>query len=379
MNTTITDVRIAVHRSEQPFLPDKPGSGTFGVLTIATDGGVEGHTFFSGAGSVPDHAARVLAENVRGQLIGLDALDTGIVWQRLWRQERTLGSVVIGAVDVALWDIVGKVAGLPVHRMLGTAKTSLPVYISSWVHERPEDYAEEALHYRELGFTGYKLHPPVQGRTMYGRDVPVEADLAAYRAVREAVGPDMALMADSPFVYSFEEALRVGRLLEDLEYTWFEDPLPPDDIAGYERLRRHLRIPLLATEMTPGGPYNYAQWVTHQATDYLRGDVFFKGGITALTKIARTAEVFRLGFELHDGFNAIGNVAGAHVAFSAPNAGWFEVLTVQPTGVYGLDNFSYGLTEPMRIENGALHAPTGPGLGQPIDWERINAGIVATY
>lgn len=375
--TTISDVRISVHRRREPFLPDRPGSGVFGILTIVTEGGAEGTSFFSGAGAVPAHAARVLADQVRDQLLGADALDTGIIWQRLWRQERTLGSVVIGAVDVALWDIVGSVAGLPVHRLLGTAQSSLPVYISSWVHERPEDYVEEALHYQALGFTGYKLHPPLQGRTMYGRDVPFEADLAAYRAVREAVGPDMALMADSPAVYSYAQALRVGRLLEELDYEWFEDPLPPDDILGYERLRQHLRIPLLATEMTAGGPYNYAQWITSRATDYLRGDVFFKGGITALSKIARTAEVFRLGFELHDGFNALGNVAGAHVAFAAPNAGWFEVLTVQPTGVYGLDNFSYGLAEPMRIEHGRLLPPTGPGLGQAIDWELIRAGIIA--
>lgn len=377
--TRISDVQVVLHKKSGPFTGSTSASGTFGVLTIVTESGVRGHSFVGGAGSIPEQAVRTIADYVRPQLLEADALDTGVIWQRLWRQERTLGSVVIGAVDVALWDIVGKVAQLPVHRLLGTARSTIPVYISSWVHERPEDYAEEAAHYQSLGFTGYKLHPPTQAQTMYGRDVPFEEDIAAVRAVRAAVGPSMKLMADSPFVYSYEQALTFGRVLEELDYLWYEDPLPPDDIYGYERLRKHLRIPILATEMTGGGPYNYAQWILRGATDYLRGDVFFKGGITALMKIARTAEVFRLGFELHDGFNALGNVAGAHVAMATPNAGWYEVLTVQPTGTYGLEAFGYGLAEPLRIENGVLHAPTGVGLGAEIDWDLIRAGTIGEF
>jgi len=376
--TRIAEVRVALHKSAQPFVPGTT-AGTFAVLTIVTESGVEGTAFVSGAQVPPEASARAIADIVRPQLIGTNALDTGILWQRLWQQERALGSVAIGAVDVALWDIVGKVAGLPVHRLLGTARTTIPVYISSWLHERPEDYVAEALHYRAAGFTGYKLHPPTQYRSRAGRHVPLEVDIRTARLVREAVGPDMTLMSDSPGVYTYEEALKFGRVLEELDYRWYEDPLPPDDIFGYERLRRHLHIPILATEMTNGGPYNYAQWILRGATDYLRGDVAFKGGITALVKIARTSEVFRLGFELHDGFNALGNVAGANVVMAIPNAGWFEVLTVQPTGTYGLDNFSYGLAEPLRIEGGLLYAPTGPGLGAQIDWELIRGGLVAEF
>ncbi|HWL60563.1 MAG TPA: enolase C-terminal domain-like protein [Microbacteriaceae bacterium] len=121
-----------------------------------------------------------------------------------------------------------------------------------------------------------------------------------------------------------------------------------------------------------------AQWILHGATDYLRGDVAFKGGITAIQKIAHTAEVFRLGFEIHDGFNATGNVAGAHLAMAIPNAQYFEILTIQDTGVYGFEHFGYGLAEPLEIVGGNVLAPTGPGLGRAIDHELIRAGIVAT-
>lgn len=378
MQTTITGVNIFLHQRETPLVPGTQ-AGTFGVLTIQTEGGVDGHAFVGGAGSVPEYAARTIAEIVRPQLIGSDALDVGMIWKRLWRQERTLGTVVIGSVDVALWDIAGKVAGLPVHRLLGTVRHSIPVYISSWLHERPEDYAAEVAHYRQAGYTGYKFHPPTQFRSRGGRDVPLSVDIETARLVREAAGPEMALMSDSPLVYTYEEALRFGRVLEELDFAWYEDPLPPDDIYGYERLRKQLRIPILATEMTGGGPFTYAEWVRRQATDYLRGDVAFKGGITSLMKIVHTAEAFGLGFEPHDGFNAVGNVAGANVTMAAPNAGWFEILTIQPTGVYGIDNFGYGLAEGLHVTDGVLHAPTRPGLGCTLDWDLLRAGTVAEF
>jgi len=376
--TRIDDVRVALHRSERPFTSGGAG-GTFGVLTVRTDDGLSSTVFVSGAQTLPETNVRILADVVRPQLLGLDPLDIGSVWARLWRQERSLGTVVIGAVDTALWDIAGQAAGLPIHRMLGTVRTEIPAYISSWNHERPEDYAAEAAHYKSLGFTAYKYHPPTQGRNRGKGHVPLDEDIRTARLVRETVGPDMQLMHDSPLVYTYEEALRMGRVLEELDFTWYEDPLPADDIYGYQRLRRHLHIPILATEMTGGGPYSFPQWILASATDYLRGDVAFKGGITALMKIAHTAEVFRLGFEVHDGFNATGNVAGAHVVMAAATAQFFEVLTIQDTGVYGMDNFSYGLAEPLEFKNGFLHAPTGAGLGRAIDHERIEAGIVAEF
>jgi len=376
--TRITEVRVGLHQRVRPFAKTT-SSGTFGVLTIVTESGIESTVFVSGAQTVAELSVRALSEIVRPQLIGVDALDIGIIWERLWKQERALTSVVIGAVDTALWDILGQVAGLPIHRLLGTVRHQIPAYVSSWLHERPEDYAAEAAHYQSLGFTAYKFHPTTQWRSRGGRDVPLSEDIRTAELVRDAVGPDMKLMFDSPLVYSYEEALTMGRVLEELGYHWYEDPLPPDDIYGYQRLRQQLRIPVLATEMTGGGPYNYAQWILGSATDYLRGDVAFKGGITPLMKIARTAEVFRLGFELHDGFNATGNVAGTHVSMAVPNGQFFEILTVQDTGVYGFDNFNYGLAEPLEIVGGNVLAPTGPGLGRAIDHELIQAGTIATY
>src|SRR5690606_32845283 len=123
--TRIAEVRVALHEREQPFV--RVGRNhVFGVLTIVTTSGVESTVFVKDRAPA-EIAVRILADYVRPQLIGRDALDIEAIWQMLWRQERSIGIGVIGAVDVALWDIAGKVAGLPIHRLLGTARHSVPV------------------------------------------------------------------------------------------------------------------------------------------------------------------------------------------------------------------------------------------------------------
>src|SRR5690606_30280166 len=101
---------------------------------------------------------------------------------------------------------------------------SVPAYVSSWLHERPEDYAVEAAHYQSLGFGAYKFHPTTQWRSRGGRNVPLSEDIRTAQLVREAVGPEMKLMFDSPLVYTYEEALQMGRALQELDYYWYEDP-----------------------------------------------------------------------------------------------------------------------------------------------------------
>jgi L-alanine-DL-glutamate epimerase-like enolase superfamily enzyme len=148
------------------------------------------------------------------------------------------------------------------------------------------------------------------------------------------------------------------------------------DIHGYHRLKQNLRIPLMATEMTPGGLQELAHWIVSEATDYVRGDVVIKGGITGLMKIAHLGEAFNLPCEIHDGYNAMNNVANLHVAMAIDNCDWFEVLPFNRTGDYTLEHLSYGLAGfPVIDSHGDIHAPTGPGLGVDVDWELINASV----
>jgi len=259
-------------------------------------------------------------------------------------------------VDVALWDIAGKAAGLPIHRLLGTCKDHVPAYASSAWLPSPEAYAEEALRFRSQGWTAYKMHP---------HGVPKE-DVAICRAVREAVGEDMVLMLDAMWAYNYEEALKVGRAIEELDYFWYEDPLAKEDIYGYVKLHSKLDIPIMATEFAPGGLYGMAQWVVQGATDILRGDVAICGGITPLMKIANLAEAFRMKCEIHHGFNSLNNVANLHVTMAVPNCDYYEVFPASGAN-------KYGLVSDIEVDDkGLVYAPEKPGLGYEIDWELVN-------
>ena len=184
-------------------------------------------------------------------------------------------------------------------------------------------------------------------------------------AVRRAVGDDYAVMLDSTWAYQYPEALRVGRVAEDLGFHWYEDPLADDDLYNYVKLKQQLRIPILATEYAPGGFTALAPWITAQATDYLRGDVAVKGGITPLVKSAHLAEAFHMNFEIHHGGNSHNNIAHLHVTMAIRNCEFFEVLL--PAAAQ-----KYGLAEDIEVDaHGLVRAPTGPGLGAAIDFDLI--------
>ena len=127
-------------------------------------------------------------------------MDIGAIWRDIYEQRRTVPVKAIGAVDVALWDLAGKVAGLPIHRMLGTCREQVPAYASSAWLPTPEAYVEEALLVRSLGMTAYKIHP-------HGSPKP---DVEICRAVREAVGDSMVLMLDVTRGYCYEDVIRVN-------------------------------------------------------------------------------------------------------------------------------------------------------------------------
>ena len=331
------------------------GEKLMGLLTLRTDEGVEGHSFLGSARQGADAFAGPLLQFLKPVVMDRDPLDIGAIWYDMWKFNRYVSLRAIGAVDVALWDIAGKVAGLPIHRLLGTCRHKAPAYASSAWIDTPEGYAQEALSFRERGWTAYKIHP---------HGVPSE-DMEIIRAVKEAVGDSMVLMLDSMWAYGYEDALRVGLLAQELGYYWYEDPLAEDDIYGYIKLKQKLDIPILATEYTPGGLYGLADFVMHQATDMLRGDVAVKGGITPMVRIAHMAEGFRMKCEIHHGGNSLNNVANLHLTMAINNCEYFEVLLPDEAN-------KYGLVEDIQVDSeGYVHAPTAPGLGYEIDFDLI--------
>ena len=365
----ITDVKVTVWEWKDipptRYTLKVKSSGTrtahMALVRILTDEGVEGHAFLGSALSALGNDAKLVTERYKPMLVGQDPLAREKIWQQMagWAMGGTMR--IIGAIDVALWDLAGKAAGVPIHRLMGSYRKSVPAYASSAVFETAEEYAEEAVRYKEMGWTAYKIHPPA---------IP-ELDIKICRAVRKAVGDDYRLMLDSTWSYDYPAALRVGRAVEELDFYWYEDPLAYDDLYGYVKLKQVLAIPLMATEMPATGPTSYAPWIMNNATDYLRGDPALKGGLTSCLKTAHLAEAFQMNYEVHHGGNSLNNVANVHLIMAIPNCEYFEVLL--PDEVQ-----KHGLVQDIEVdENGLVHAHEGPGLGVEIDFDLIERNKVA--
>ena len=331
------------------------GKSQLGLVTISTDQGLQGHAFLGSAMRGAHFDAEGLIHYLKPLVMGQDPLDRERLWQALWSRSRNTTLRAIGAIDVALWDLAGKAANLPIHKLLGSYRDRAPAYASSAVLPSPAAYAEEAVRFKSEGWTAYKIHPPTDPTI----------DIEVCRAVRKAVGDGFTVMLDSTWAYQYPEALRVGRVVQDLGFYWYEDPLADDDLYNYVKLKQQLSIPILATEYSPGGFTAFAPWITERATDYLRGDPAVKGGITPLVKTAHLAEAFHMNFEIHHGGNSLNNVANVHVIMAIRNCEFFEVLL--PAGAQ-----KYGLAQDIEVDaQGLVHAFDGPGLGAAIDFALI--------
>lgn len=337
------------------------GSSALGLLAVETDQGIVGHAFLGSAMNPATGDGQALVTHLKPILMGRDPLERELLNRDLWRRQRSAGVRTIGAADIALWDFAGKAMGQPIHRLLGTFRESLPAYASSAVLASPAAYAEEAQGFKATNWAAYKIHPPARWRE----------DIAVCEAVRRAVGDDYTLMLDATWSYDFPDALRVGRAIEALGYYWYEDPLSDQDIYNSAKLKQALRIPLMATEYPVTGLDGYAPWILARATDYLRGDVAVKGGITTLMKAAHLAESFRMNFEIHHGGNSLNNVANLHVAMAIRNTEFFEVLLPDAAQKYGLVN------DIVVDAQGLVHAPSAPGLGYEIDVDLVKRKTIA--
>jgi L-alanine-DL-glutamate epimerase-like enolase superfamily enzyme len=346
------------------------------VTRIGTDEGAEGYYFgghFHGDqdGLLPGD--RALITNFLGPfLVGNDPFDRALIWQQLWAAK--LPENVCSVIDLALWDLAGRVTGLPVHRLLGSARDKVKAYASSFNNlGTPDDYAAHAVECQREGYRAYKIHPyfawdPASRLPALPKPPPVDADLEICRAVRAAVGDDMVLMFDPWGAYNPSEALRVGRELERLDFFWYEHPMPEHDTEQYVRLAAKLDIPICSPEIAEGGIFTRANWILRHASDISRIDVL-RGGITGAMKMAATCEAFGLRCELHmSGFGNL-QVLGATTE---------DVCEYYERGLLG-PGVLYDTTPPyleMPCDpldpDGTVAVPQTPGLGYVVDWDYID-------
>lgn len=333
------------------------------LIEVQTDAGITGVGECLGR-FAPEAYAEAVRSLYRPKLIGKNPLDIGkhaaVLRRSLSGRAGGMAQEAVAGVDIALWDILGKVAGLPIYRLLGgVGRQLIDCYASSvgWVDG---DEAQRDIEgFLALGFKSIKIKT--------GLSVP--RAIKRIEQMRKIAGDGVGLSVDANWAYSVEQAMVVGRALEANGYEWFEEPIRPEDTDGYRRLAEKLDVPLACGE----SDFNADQslpLVRDRVISVIQPDVSRSGGITETSKIARLADAFDVQYAPHVGFSGIVcEMASLHLAAAAPNLRAFECCN---TGNHfrEIGDIGPGIT---RLVDGKVPVPNRPGLGIEIDWDKVRA------
>ncbi|MDP3062886.1 MAG: enolase C-terminal domain-like protein [Chloroflexota bacterium] len=352
------------------------------VTKVVTDEGAEGY-YFGGSGhgdqdGMSAEQRALLEGRLKSLVLGQDPFDREKFWHWMWAAN-LLPENLMSVLDMALWDLQGRVFGVPVHKLLGGCRDKVKAYASSFPNlGDPEVYAQHALECKRKGYRAYKIHPyyfwdPATKKPDPGRPSHIEYDIAACRLTREAVGDDMVLMFDPWGTYhTYTEALKVGRALEELNFFWFEHPMSEYRVEAYVKLAAELDILILSPEIAPGSLYTRADWILRGASDISRIDVL-RGGITGCHKMAAVCEAFGVRLEMHMAGYGNLQILGAT---SEDVCEYYERGLEAP----GLD---YDTPQPYWLEicdpldsDGYVPVPQEPGIGYRINWDYIEGNRI---
>lgn len=339
----ITDIKV-----ETSIVPVKyqfvwrkglPGSGTqhdTAKITVETDEGVTGVAYSSHGAMIKD----MIERSVKPDLLGHDPLMKEYLWHRIWELDRLEEMPIygLGLIDIALWDLNAKVAGMPLYQMLGGFRDRIPCYASTVTYSSIEEFLEIADQCIDYGFRAIKLHA-------WG-DPKKDAKLG--QALRAHVGPDIELMYDGSAGFDLIDAIYVGRALGEAGFFWYEEPMREFNIDAYRRLAKAVDIPLLSGETSDGAHFNIADFIAFDGAHMVRTSTHYKGGVTGAMRIAHLAQSFNMRAEVHGG-----GMANLAIACAIPNTTWYESLVK---------------TNPIKVEpgigrDGCISPPDVPGIG----------------
>jgi L-alanine-DL-glutamate epimerase-like enolase superfamily enzyme len=355
----------------------QPKADVVQTLTkVVTDEGTEGY-YLGGSGHGDQDGLlagqrAILEGRIKSLIVGQDPFDRERFWHWLW--VANVDENLISVLDMALWDLQARAFGLPLYKLLGGCRDKVKAYASTFPNMgTPDDYARHALACKAHGYTHYKIHPyyfwdPLTQLPDPGRPSHVDQDIEVCRTVRAAVGDEMVLSFDPWGTYrTYEEAYRVGRELERLDFYWYEHPMPEYRVAAYEKLCRELEIPILSPEIAAGSLYTRADWIRRGASDMSRIDVL-RGGITGVKKLAAVCEAYGVKCEIHMSGFANLQILGST---SEDVCEYYERGLLAPGVDYETPPpYLEAICDPMDAE-GYVHLPQEPGMGYRILWDYI--------
>ncbi|WP_309121151.1 mandelate racemase/muconate lactonizing enzyme family protein [Paenibacillus sp.] len=311
----------------------------------------------------PEVTGEIVERLLSPFLIGEDPRDIDVIWNKLYDSMRERGYFsgfmvdAITAVDIALWDLLGKSVGLPAYRLLGGAhRKRIPAYVSGIPRNSRDERVQLALEWKARGFEAIKLH--------LGYGVREDASIAA--EMREALGDEFRLMIDAHWKYSVPDAIRLGRRLEALGIEFLEAPTLPEDIDGHVEICRALDMAVAIGE-AKRTRYQFKERLVKRAADLLQPDVG-RAGISETRKIANMAEAFNIKIAPHLSVGlGVCTAATLHLSAAIPN---FHILEFQPSVLPVANKL---LKQPIACEKGFYALREAPGLGVEIDEEKLRS------
>ncbi len=337
-------IRTAIH--------DIRSVGALLVMLDAGDGLVgEGYLFAPGTRQLGVFEAMV--QSFKPRLLGADPEFTEALWRGLWQDINFFGHkgvsvFALSAIDMALWDLRGKALGRPIHRLLGGCRATVPTYASGglWLGASIDELVAEAKGFVAAGFRAVKMR---LGRPR------LEEDVERVAAVRAAIGPEIALMADANQGFTVDHAIRLGRRLEAFNLAWFEEPVPAYDLEGSARVAAALDTPIASGE-TEYARYGFRDMLRARAADVLMPDLGRVGGVSEFVKVAHMADAIDLPVSSH-----IYTEQSVMLVAALGNATYLEHMPW----------FSPLFREKLEMREGQVIVPERPGFGFTFDPDAV--------
>ncbi|MCE2522571.1 MAG: mandelate racemase/muconate lactonizing enzyme family protein [Rhodobacteraceae bacterium] len=387
----ITDVKSHVLQYELPeelgYSQQYYAERTAHLVEVMTDEGITGWGECFGPGNVAIANKGIVECVIRPMVLGEDPLDRDVIWHKVYNLLRDHGREgmamqSLSGVDIALWDIAGKVAGMPLHKLIGGAhRTRVKAYGYGMMLKRQNladhiaRFRDEAAAIRDMGFAATKMKVGLG---------PKE-DIELCRAVREAIGDDFRFMVDANHCYTTSEAFHVGRALEELDAYWFEEPVAPEDLDGFRELRAGLKVNISGGE-TEFNRWGWRRILENRGLDIAQPEVCAIGGVSEYLRILALAHAHFTPVVNHVWGSAIAVATNLQLLAAMPSIpggmfAWEPLLEFDTTD----NRFRDGLlVEPLEIRRqvkatgGYVDVPTGPGLGAEPDRDFIKHHEVDT-
>lgn len=340
------------------------------IVEVITDSGLSGwgEAFAQGL-EPPQIAVAAIESGLKPLLIGANPLDTEVLWHRMYHATRDYGrkgSVIsaISAIDIALWDIAGKVYGQPIHQLLGGAfRQRVQAYATGFYRIKGQGEAkrlgEEAVQHYEAGFRAMKV------KLGFG----IDDDREVMQEVRRALGGRrVELMVDTNHAYGVADAVRLGAALEEYDLRWYEEPVVPEDHAGYRELRSRLRVPIAGGE-NEHTLYGFREFLGGRCVDIAQPDLGSCGGITAARHIVALAQAHGVQVNPHVWGSAIAQAASLQFIAAVPTA-HHGLFAAEPILEYDRSSHPFReqlVSQPLQHVDGWVAVPNRPGLGVEVD------------